>query len=424
MTRVKYETLKNWVENFGSTLITPEDKYNGTQNFEWICCSCENKNETSYKTFKRWSAKCIECRKKTYKTLENKGPKVKYTYNIILEIFNENGCKLLTLEKDYKGYKAAVEWICYCGIQQKSSFSSFKKYKRCRRCGLRNNHEITYETFSNLLEKEGWKILDSKEKFINTKSLLNVRTNDNEIVQTSYNRFHQGHRTKKEADDSMRHSQEKVEKEFRNRGFILLEIYKNKQTPIEYICSCGYKSKMAYENLTRNKVGCGQCARNKWYETLKKSMKEKYGEDHISKIPEFFKKQQESCFKIKNYKFPSGKIGEIQGYEDLCLDELVYNRNIEEEDIIVGINKVPVIKYSFDRKIRCYYPDIYIKSQNKIIEVKSDYIYNLAVDQNEAKWKAVVELGYQMNCFIYDNKKRLIEERFYKPNGICLRFVE
>ena len=52
-----------------------------------------------------------------------------------------------------------------------------------------------------------------------------------------------------------------------------------------------------------------------------------------------------------------------------------------------------------------YYADIYIKSENKIIEVKSDYTMEKDYDKNMTKWESCVEQGYEFEFWIYDNKK-------------------
>lgn len=62
----------------------------------------------------------------------------------------------------------------------------------------------------------------------------------------------------------------------------------------------------------------------------------------------------------------------IKGYEHLALDELVKIYN--EDDILTDRNDMPKIMYNFNDKTLRYYPDIYIKSENKIIEVKSTYL--------------------------------------------------
>jgi hypothetical protein len=99
--------------------------------------------------------------------------------------------------------------------------------------------------------------------------------------------------------------------------------------------------------------------------------------------------------KYKEFIFPSGKIVKTQGYENIVLDELI--NQYEESDIFVGPieirNQIGKIKYKFDNKLRSYYPDIYIKSINMIIEVKSEYTYNQHLECNLAKQDACLEMG-------------------------------
>ena len=106
----------------------------------------------------------------------------------------------------------------------------------------------------------------------------------------------------------------------------------------------------------------------------------------------------DKVFKGMTYKtfiFPSGRIVKTQGYENIVLDELI--KQYEESDIFVGPieirNQIGKIKYKFDNKLRSYYPDIYLKSINMIIEVKSEYTYNQHLACNLAKRDACLEMG-------------------------------
>jgi len=51
-----------------------------------------------------------------------------------------------------------------------------------------------------------------------------------------------------------------------------------------------------------------------------------------------------------------------------------------------------------------YYPDFYIKKDNKIIEVKSIYTYNIDIEKNLLKQKACLDAGYNFEFWIYDTK--------------------
>ena len=116
-------------------------------------------------------------------------------------------------------------------------------------------------------------------------------------------------------------------------------------------------------------------------------------------------KQIKSSHNRKNYEFPSGRTEIVQGYEPFALNDLIINEKIDESDIIVGVKNVPEIKFiGEDKKIHRYYVDIYIPSQNKCIEVKSEYTYNDNKITNLLKESAAKDLGYNFEFWIYDSK--------------------
>lgn len=99
---------------------------------------------------------------------------------------------------------------------------------------------------------------------------------------------------------------------------------------------------------------------------------------------------------------PSGEIRKVQGYEPFALDELV--KIYEETDIITDRKDIPRICYKIEDKQKYYFPDIYIKSQNKIIEVKSDWTYKCKEDNIQEKSNATKTEGYNYEMWIYDGK--------------------
>ena len=50
------------------------------------------------------------------------------------------------------------------------------------------------------------------------------------------------------------------------------------------------------------------------------------------------------------------------------------------------------------------YVDIYIPSQNRCIEVKSDWTYNIKTNNIALKQLAAKELGYNYEIWVYDKK--------------------
>lgn len=136
-----------------------------------------------------------------------------------------------------------------------------------------------------------------------------------------------------------------------------------------------------------------------------------YGVEHPTQNPDIMNKLINSGYSKKDYLFPSGKIGQTQGYEHFALNELIINEKIEETDIIICAKNVPEIWYFDNGKKRRYYVDIYIPSQNKCIEVKSTYTYSRDLKNNLLKELATKKAGYNFEFWIYNKKGEKIERQ-------------
>jgi hypothetical protein len=137
-------------------------------------------------------------------------------------------------------------------------------------------------------------------------------------------------------------------------------------------------------------------------EKIKESNIEKYGVEYPAQNIEIQEKIQKRCKKYKKYKMPSGEIRNVQGYEPFALDELtkIYN----EEQIKTNRKDVPRIEYILENKKHYYFPDIYISHENKIIEVKSTYTYNINENIRELKKNACLSNKYIFEFWIFDDK--------------------
>jgi len=128
----------------------------------------------------------------------------------------------------------------------------------------------------------------------------------------------------------------------------------------------------------------------------------RYGVEHSGQSQEIQEKIQNQSLKFKEYTMPSGKIRKVQGYESFALNELV--QLYKEEDILTNRRDIPRIQYMINDKNKYYFPDIYIKSVNKIIEVKSTWTYKLKTGNIKVKEEATKKLGYDYEIWIYDAK--------------------
>jgi hypothetical protein len=129
----------------------------------------------------------------------------------------------------------------------------------------------------------------------------------------------------------------------------------------------------------------------------------KYGVSHYMQIPEHAENISKACYLVKDYTLPSGNIIKYQGYENFALDELL--KTISEEHILNSKIDVPNIWYNdLNDKKRKHYVDIFIPSQNRCIEVKSDWTYNIKSNNVILKQQAAKELGYKYEIWVYNAK--------------------
>lgn len=143
-------------------------------------------------------------------------------------------------------------------------------------------------------------------------------------------------------------------------------------------------------------------------EKFKKTMISKYGVEQVMHYTPSFEKSMDTSYKKKLYVFPSGRIEKIQGYEGFAINDLL-DSGYPEDDIVVSNKAIEkhtgnIWYMDSENKRRKYYPDIYIVSENRIIEVKSDYTYDSAYSINIRKRKSCLDLGIVFEFWIYDKK--------------------
>ena len=157
------------------------------------------------------------------------------------------------------------------------------------------------------------------------------------------------------------------------------------------------------------KYGVEHCLQSKSViEKRKATCLEKYGVEHALQNVDIVNKMSKNSYLTKTYTLPSGKQINYQGYEHFALNELI--NNIDENDIVTGCKNVPKIRYNDEnKKLHYHFVDIFIKSENKCIEVKSTWTFKKNKDKVLLKQKAAKELGYEYEIWIYNSKGEKVE---------------
>lgn len=116
------------------------------------------------------------------------------------------------------------------------------------------------------------------------------------------------------------------------------------------------------------------------------------------KNPEVLEKYMKNSYKISDYKDTNLY---YQGSYELDFLEKYYN-NME---IVNG----KTINYIYENNNHSYLPDFYLPKLNLIIEIKSEYIYNLHLNKNLLKKQYSLSSGYNF-LFIIDKNYEEFEK--------------
>lgn len=183
---------------------------------------------------------------------------------------------------------------------------------------------------------------------------------------------------------------------------------------------CGYCWDAWATSLSKGKA-CPECARDRIRATnlkkygveysnqrpevkakIRQTMLDRYGVKHALQNKELFNKNLKSSFALKDYKL-GNRVVRVQGYEPQALDYIQNKKKIKAKDIVCGSgSNVPSVEYKYKGKWYVYHPDIYIRSLNRLCEVKSAYTYLSDLRRNEAKRKACLKAGYNFTFLVMD----------------------
>ena len=335
----------------------------------------------------------------------NRIRKIKFIYNYesLNKYCNKNQIKLT---KDYSKEKlireSIIEYHCSC-IECKQVYSnnlrqSFKNNFKCKLCITKQQKEKTKNT---CIEKYGQSHISLIDKFKEKRKETCIQKYGCEFGfqnETIKEKIKKTNLEKYGVDNPSQNNEIKE---------------KIKKTNLEkYGVEIGFQSNEIKEKIKKTnleKYGVENIFQNKdIINNIKKECLEKYGVEHMMQLPHIAEKSSKLSYSMKKYKFPSNKIINIQGYENFALDKLLLDK-INESDIITSKSEVPNIWYEVNDKKHRHFVDIFIKNQNKCIEVKSIWTFEKKKDNVLLKQTKAKELGYLYEIWIFNPNGKLIK---------------
>jgi len=147
------------------------------------------------------------------------------------------------------------------------------------------------------------------------------------------------------------------------------------------------------------------------YDRKKVSYQEKYGVDNPMQHPDINEKSSISRYKFKAVDIYGRRFSHLQGYEPQGIKYMVDHMGIDINEIDSG-RKVPTVSYKLDGKNKVYFADMYVESQNLLVEVKCEYTYQADLEKNKAKREAAIKAGYDYKTLIFDKRGKDVERIF------------
>lgn len=341
--------------------------------------------------------------------------KGKIKMNVIIERLNEFGFKWPEGEI-YVDSQTQFKCICKCGDIFMLSLCNLHKSKGCRKCSMQNLKEHNQKTYGvdSTSQRE-----DVKAKI---KTTVTTKFGASHISQTPYFKQKYARTIKRRYGENVTHTQQLQEVKQKQKDTIM-RVHgvkhasllpsvqeKSRKTFFSHYGTYKHSEVKTLMEKTRQthlkRYGRHSAGTALSQARSQKTCMARYGVTHACKNPAIYKKMQQGSYKKHDYIFPSGKTARVQGYEPYALDLIL--KYIDENEIAVDdTSLVPTIDYKLNGKEHKYYPDIYVKKHNLIIEVKSQYTYDKEYERNMAKKEYTIEKGYNFR-FLIMNKDKVI----------------
>ena len=410
MTRQEFfDNMKQQFADIGYELLTECEDYENCQSKLLYKCNKGHEGETTQNRFTSGGHGCSRC-----------ANQAKNAYLRLAEHFESLGLELLTTEEEYQDKNASIDYICRCGSECQVTWSTAQRphWDGCLEC-LYEKQRHKLSDVADYFDDQDCTLLSTEYENVNEE--LYYECSCGGYGLTSYKDFKNGKRCR----DCI----------VQRRGETNIEIYgfpnvlQNEEIKRKAKAKCKERFGVEHIMQRRDKVLEAQATNMVRYgakykfctpEILAKAKEAvfaKYGVEYAMQNAEVYSKAMASCFGKKEYVFPSGRKEDVRGYECFCLDDLINDYGVPEEDIVVDPELMPEIWYTNPEteRVHRYYPDIWIPTRKWLIEVKSMYIFNRNPLVNIAKFEEVASRGYKFDVMFYksvngNNKNVIIDE--------------
>jgi hypothetical protein len=176
------------------------------------------------------------------------------------EFIEKKGYKLKTTKDKYKNTNTILEMTCKDGHLKKCSFNEFKNKKRR---GCLACKSISFEKIKAFFESKKYRVNIEKESYKNTKQKIQTICDNGHEYSVSYHDFkHKNARCSQGDCHKKRHDTNFVVKYIQEQGYKTdLKQYKNQYEPISVICPNDHKTMIMFSNFYNHGKRCKHCYR-------------------------------------------------------------------------------------------------------------------------------------------------------------------
>jgi len=143
----------------------------------------------------------------------------------------------------------------------------------------------------------------------------------------------------------------------------------------------------------------------------RKTNEAKYGVSNPMFDSNIVSQNKSARFKKKTFVFPSGKTVITAGYEGFYLRDLLAEGYCEE-DLLCANQGLPIIPYMLDGKTHHHLPDVLVRSDKLLVDVKSEFTLAQQTGYTE-KAQAAAIFGFSYAVVIYDQTGKLLCRQDY-----------